>query len=431
MDVPTINSTMKTPMKRPEADQHGSPPQESDPAFVQLLAGLGLIAPIPPQPVNPETPPTLNGGLSHGIEEAVLVSQTGALSTTEQKNTAGAKTQAGNVLLAESIQTFVKGPSGNDGVVPEGDHDSDPTGLAAAQRAAIPTAQGVKVQWPIAVTSRPDLTGAAQDAGHGPIAGTVPQAVLGKLVDGRSSGAGSKEDGASAVISISMASIPNAALEPPAAPDASIKQTSTPAQSLIWNAVMESSTLPESGEDNNSASSDHHGGKERLPHVEGNGSQAAPAPATSSFSAPSAPMPTKAAAGVETPSVTGPLESPLSASVRFEVQQGDMGRIRVHLSVVDHTVYTNVMTERIEAHDFLVKGSDRYEAGLAAHGLDVGRFQVDVQGHSREQGDRGGTGWSQEQTSRQRAGSPNAEAMEWHAEERKVEWDNRMVNVFA
>jgi hypothetical protein len=89
------------------------------------------------------------------------------------------------------------------------------------------------------------------------------------------------------------------------------------------------------------------------------------------------------------------------------------------------------MTERVEAHDFLVKGSERYEAGLAAHGLDVGRFQVDVQGQGREHGDRGA--WSQEQTHRSREEPPNTAknaATEWPAE-RKAEWEDRMVNVFA
>jgi hypothetical protein len=112
-----------------------------------------------------------------------------------------------------------------------------------------------------------------------------------------------------------------------------------------------------------------------------------------------------------------------------------MGRIRVHVSVIDHTVYTNVLTERIDAHDFLVKGSERYEAGLAAHGLDVGRFQVDVQGQGREHADHGGAAWSQEQTRRHQEEPPdnakNNAATEWHAEERKAGWEDRMVNVFA
>ena len=129
--------------------------------------------------------------------------------------------------------------------------------------------------------------------------------------------------------------------------------------------------------------------------------------------------------------VTLPTESPLPASVRFEVQPGDMGRIRVHLSVVDHTVYTNVMTERVEAHDFLVKGSDRFEAGLAAHGLDVGRFQVDVQGQGRQHADRGGTAWSQDDLHRRNPQSSERPMAERHAGDREPDWMHRMINVFA
>jgi hypothetical protein len=129
--------------------------------------------------------------------------------------------------------------------------------------------------------------------------------------------------------------------------------------------------------------------------------------------------------------VTTPSESPLAASVRFEVQPGDMGRIRVHLSVVDHTVYTNVMTERVEAHDFLVRGSERFEAGLAAHGLDVGRFQVDVQGQARQHADRGGTGWSHDDLPRRNPQSSEPAVVQRHAGNRESDSVQRMINVFA
>ncbi|HKN86472.1 MAG TPA: hypothetical protein VJV04_06415, partial [Nitrospiraceae bacterium] len=315
-----------------------------------------------------------------------------------------------------------------------GKHESDSTATAPAQPVAIGKAETVKGKPPVAVASLPDMKGAAQNVPHATVSKDVPQAVLAKLVDAVSSGPASKERGAAlAVIPASIGLTPNAVIQLPVGQDMSIKQTSTSAQTLLWDAVMEPSNLPESGKDNNSASADHNGDRAQFSQAETGASQATPAPVTSSFGPQPAPVPTRPPANVQAPTVTAPLESSLPASVRFEVQQGDMGRIRVHVSVIDHTVYTNVMTERIEAHDFLVQGSERYEAGLAAHGLDVGRFQVDVQGQSREHADRGGA-WSQEQTSRNRAEPDNAHnslASEWQAEERNVGWDNRMVNVFA
>jgi hypothetical protein len=108
-----------------------------------------------------------------------------------------------------------------------------------------------------------------------------------------------------------------------------------------------------------------------------------------------------------------------------------MGRIRVHLSVVDHTVYTNVMTERVEAQQFLVRGSERFEAGLAAHGLDVGRFQVDVQGQARQHADRDGTAWSRDDLHRHDPQSPEQPMAERHANDREPDRMHRMINVFA
>ncbi|HKN88168.1 MAG TPA: hypothetical protein VJV04_14995, partial [Nitrospiraceae bacterium] len=64
MDVSTINSTMKTPIEKPEGEQHVGTPQESDPAFLQLLAGLGLIQSIPSNLLDAEKRSAVNGGQS-------------------------------------------------------------------------------------------------------------------------------------------------------------------------------------------------------------------------------------------------------------------------------------------------------------------------------------------------------------------------------
>ena len=436
MDISTLSSTIKTPTNKPEAEQHASAPQEFDPAFLQLLAGLGLISPLPSNLLDADKLLALTGEPSHGIE-AIPVAQAGSSATTTvQEKMASAKTQDANVLLAESIQSSPQGTAGDLlALISTGKQESDPPAAIPAQPVAIGKPETIKGKPLAALASLSDIKGAVQNTPPATISKDMPQPVLTKLIDTVSSGAASTERGAaSGVIPATIGSTPNAAIQPPAGQDMPVKQTSTSSQTLIWDAVMEPSNLPQSGKDNHSASADHHEDKAGFPQTEAGASQAAPAPVTSSLSPQPAPAPTRSPSNVEAPTVTAPLESSLPASVRFEVQQGDMGRIRVHVSVVDHTVYTNVMTERIEAHDFLVKGSERYEAGLAAHGLDVGRFQVDVQGQSREHADRGGAAWSQEQTPRNRAepdSADNSLASEWQVEERKVGWENRMVNVFA
>lgn len=439
MDV----STIKMPVEKTEGEQHADTPQEFDSAFLQLLAALGLSPPVPPTVIDGTKPTPINSGLSRGID-VTAAAEAGSLATTGQEMTVKNASDA-SLFLAQTVQTTQNGTT--EGFLAHvltsvGKPKSDPTATVPAQpvavglkdASAISDALTVEGKPPLTVAPLPDVKEAALGIPQTTLPNGVPEAALTRLINAVSSGHVLKERGATpAVIPATIGLAPNAAIQPPVAQDLSIKQTSTSAQTLLWNAVMESSNLPESGKDNNSASADHNGGEERLPQAEAGANQATSA-GTSFLSPQPAPAPMRSSANVEMPTVTAPLESPLPASVRFEVQQGDMGRIRVHLSVVDHTVYTNVMTERVEAHDFLVKGSERYEAGLAAHGLDVGRFQVDVQGQSREHADRGGAAWSQEQTPRHRAEPPNnAEnpASEWQTEERKVGWENRMINVFA
>jgi hypothetical protein len=353
--------------------------------------------------------------------------------------TAAGKIHDGNMLLVPAMPTSQNVTAAEDLLahilMSAGNLESDRTATASAGTAGrkdssvIGQALTAELKPALTVAPLPTIKGAPQSAPQTTLSKDVPQDLLTKLTDALSSGQGLQERGQAALSSTGLA--PNAAIQPPAGQDMSFKQTSTAAQALVWNAVVEPSNLLESGKDNNGASADHNGGKAQFPQAEPGASQAASMPAISSFSPQPFSAPARSAASVEAPTVTAPLESSLPASVRFEVQQGDMGRIRVHVSVVDHTVYTNVMTERVEAHDFLVKGSERYEAGLAAHGLDVGRFQVDVQGQGREHGDRGA--WSQEQTHRSREEPPNTAknaATEWPAE-RKAEWEDRMVNVFA
>ena len=432
MDV----STIKPPVEKTEGEQHPNTPQESDPTFLQLLAGLGLIPPAPPIPTDADKLLAANGELSLALD-AIQVAHAGSSATIAgQEIIAVANPQDANALLAKPIQPSPEGTMAGDLLThiltSAGKPASDTAATVPTQPVTIGTAQTIEGKPPAPVAFLSDIKGAVQNASDATISKDVPQGVLAKLVDAVSSDSAPKErESASAVIPAPIGLAPNASIHPSVGQDMPIKQPSASTPTLTWDAVLESSNLPAAGKGNDPSLADHDEGKERFPQPEPGTSQAAPAPLTSSFSSQSSPSAIRSTASVEAPAVTAPLESSLPASVRFEVQQGDMGRIRVHVSVVDHTVYTNVLTDRIEAHDFLVKGSDRYEAGLAAHGLDVGRFQVDVQGQSREQADRDGTGWSQQQTTRQRAESSKAEVPEWQAEERKVEWDNRMVNVFA
>jgi hypothetical protein len=215
--------------------------------------------------------------------------------------------------------------------------------------------------------------------------------------------------------------------------EAPAKQTAITTSSLAATTGLKLPALQQFGAQDNSASAEHDGSKERFTQAEADGGQPTLTPVIPSSNSQSVSTPGRIAppTTMEAPTVAAHPESPLPASVRFEVQPGDMGRIRVHLSVVDHTVYTNVMTERVDTHDFLVRNSERFEAGLGAHGLEVGRFQVDVQSEARQHGDRGRTGWLQDDVPRRNSQSSEQPAVDRHASHRDPGSMDRMINVFA
>lgn len=426
-------SAIKPPVEKTEGEPHAAP-GGSESAFLQLLASLGLTPPIR---IDAGQRPAVHDGAVVQIESLSVDTETLA-----------------RALAAHGLQEkIVAVENANGGGMPDGTKPpallaqaitsagataDDPTGIDSTQALSVSTKGMPMKDQAVATEGKLPLLETALSGVLPPATPKdEPQAGPTQLMEVVLSGHAPKERGSASAASQTFTSFtPNVASQPSVSFETPAKQGAMAVPSLAWNAGMELSTLQQSGTESNPGSAEHDGSKERFTQAEADGGQPTLAPVISSLNSQSVstPVRTTAATVVEAPTVAAHPESPLPASVRFEVQQGDMGRIRVHLSVVDHTVYTNVMTERVEAHDFLVKGSERYEAGLAAHGLDVGRFQVDVQGQSREHADRGGAAWSQGQTPRHRAEpSNNADnsASEWQAEERKVGWENRMVNVFA
>jgi hypothetical protein len=215
--------------------------------------------------------------------------------------------------------------------------------------------------------------------------------------------------------------------------DAQGKDASQGEHSMTWNAAIELQELSGSAKEKHADAAEHPSWKGDSSQPPAGIDKTLLAPAVAPVSPPSEPLPVRfvsALASVQNiPALAA--ESPLSPSVRFEVHPDDMGRVRVHLSVVDHTVYTNVMTERVEAHDFLLRNSERFEAGLATHGLDVGRFQVDVQTQGRDH-PRDGSAWSRGEGPRHADEPSRSLDKERQPQQRPLmEWDHRMVNLFA
>ena len=76
-------------------------------------------------------------------------------------------------------------------------------------------------------------------------------------------------------------------------------------------------------------------------------------------------------------------------TIRFEVSPPDLGRVQVRVSVSDHSVYTNVLTDQSAARDLLLKQQDRLHDALGAYGLGVGSFNVEVGGQGQRRSEFG------------------------------------------
>jgi len=77
-------------------------------------------------------------------------------------------------------------------------------------------------------------------------------------------------------------------------------------------------------------------------------------------------------------------------SVRLEVQQPELGRVQLHVQLVERTVHASVTTEYDELRQFLVSHQGRLDTELKAHGFEMGSFQVHMD--QREHG-QPGSGW--------------------------------------
>jgi hypothetical protein len=65
-------------------------------------------------------------------------------------------------------------------------------------------------------------------------------------------------------------------------------------------------------------------------------------------------------------------------SMVLELSQTDLGRVNIRVAVNQDTVHTHFSSERNELGQYLVNGQDRLQSALNASGLDLGRFQVDI-----------------------------------------------------
>jgi hypothetical protein len=64
--------------------------------------------------------------------------------------------------------------------------------------------------------------------------------------------------------------------------------------------------------------------------------------------------------------------------VQFDMAPADFGQLRVRVVLSDHTVHTLMTTDRAELGQMLMGQQEQLNTQLSAAGLDLGRFQVQV-----------------------------------------------------
>jgi flagellar hook-length control protein FliK len=73
-----------------------------------------------------------------------------------------------------------------------------------------------------------------------------------------------------------------------------------------------------------------------------------------------------------------PNRLPSTPALTVEVNQPDLGTVRVRVAQSDRTVHAQVITEQAEVGRFLMMQEDRLDARFQASGFDLGQFHVHV-----------------------------------------------------
>lgn len=82
--------------------------------------------------------------------------------------------------------------------------------------------------------------------------------------------------------------------------------------------------------------------------------------------------------------------APTTHSVQFDLAPADFGQLRVRLVLADQTVHTHMSTDRAELGQMLTSQQEQLTTQLSGAGLDLGRFQVQV---DQERSNQPGQEW--------------------------------------
>jgi flagellar hook-length control protein FliK len=100
-------------------------------------------------------------------------------------------------------------------------------------------------------------------------------------------------------------------------------------------------------------------------------------------SAPSAKLPADAHPAITTPPVTPTDWMPGNSasqtkSMVLELSRADLGQVNIRVAVNQDVVHTYFSSDRSDMGQYLQNGQERLQSALQTSGLDLGRFQVDI-----------------------------------------------------
>jgi flagellar hook-length control protein FliK len=125
-------------------------------------------------------------------------------------------------------------------------------------------------------------------------------------------------------------------------------------------------------------------GRQDLSVAQGQGG----APSTGKSSPAQASAPSPQASRLSPDPETAP--APTTHSVQFDLAPADFGQLRVRLVLADQTVHTHMSTDRAELGQMLTSQQEQLTTQLSGAGLDLGRFQVQV---DQERSNQPGQEW--------------------------------------
>jgi hypothetical protein len=126
-------------------------------------------------------------------------------------------------------------------------------------------------------------------------------------------------------------------------------------------------------------------GRQSLPYQQGQGGTP---PSIQSVPTPTVPSSSQANRLSPDPET---VPAPLTHSVQFDLAPADFGQLRVRVVLSDHTIHTHMSTDRAELGQMLTGQQEQLSTQLTAAGLDLGRFQVQV---DQERTNHSGQEWS-------------------------------------